>query len=75
MQPNRAAVLAIWLEFANMSEVTNIYSLPNEILSKIVHLAATVWHEYSQELEIDHDFIVDVISKISTRFKDIAFDP
>ena len=58
-----------------MSEMTNIYSLPNEILSKIVHLAATKRCEYSEELKIDHDFIVDVISKVSTRFKDIASDP
>ena len=58
-----------------MSEMTNIYSLPNEILSKIVFFAVAERSEYSGELEIDHDFIVDVISKVSTRFKNIASDP
>ena len=57
-----------------MSEMTNIYSLPNEILSKIVHLAATKRNIHSGEHEIDHDFIVDVISNVSIRFKDIASD-
>ena len=70
-----AAVQAIWIEFENMSEKTNIYSLPNEILSKIVHLAATKRNIYSREHIIDHGFLVDVISKVSTRFKDIASDP
>jgi len=62
-------------ELANISEMTDIYSLPNEILSKIVHLAATKRNKYSEEHYIDHSFIVDVISRISDRFKDIASDP
>ena len=55
--------------------MANIYSLPNEILSKIVYFAANEVDEDREEHQIDHDFIVDVINKVSTRFNDIASDP
>ena len=58
-----------------MAESANIDSLPNEILSKIVYFASSKGDRYTGEYQIDHEFIVDVISKVSTRFKDIASDP
>ena len=75
LQPRKAAVPVIWLEFANMAELGSIDSLPNEILRKIVFLATFEKKEHAKELKMDHKFIVDVISKVSTRFKDIAADP
>ena len=58
-----------------MAGPTHIDSLPNEILSKIVYFAASGVNEETGKHKIDHEFIVDVISKVSTRFKDIASDP
>ena len=58
-----------------MADMANIYSLPNEILSKIVYFAANEVDEVREEHQLDHDFIVDVINKVSTRFNDIASDP
>ena len=58
-----------------MAGPANIDSLPNEILSKIVYFAASGVDEYTGEHKIDHEFIIDVISKVSTRFKDITSDP
>ena len=58
-----------------MAGPANIDSLPNEILSKIVYFAASEVDEDKGEHKIDHEFIVDVISNVSTRFKDIASDP
>ena len=56
-----------------MAGPANIDSLPNEILSKIVYFAAS--RVSRGKHKIDHKFIIDVISKVSTRFKDIASDP
>ena len=75
LQPRKAAVLVIWLESANMAELGSIDSLPNEILRNIVFLATFEKEKYAKELKTNHKFIVDVISKVSTRFKDIASDP
>ena len=58
-----------------MAGQTHIDSLPNEILSKIVFFAVSGVDEDRGEHQIDHEFIIDVISKVSTRFKDIASDP
>ena len=58
-----------------MAGPPNIDSLPNEILSKIVYFAASRVDEDTGEHQIDHEFIIDVISKVSTRFKNIASDP
>ena len=58
-----------------MADSAKIDSLPNEVLSKIVYFAANEVDEETGEDKIDHKFIVDVISKVSTRFKDIASDP
>ena len=76
MQPYQAAALSL-LEITKMEELSksNIYSLPNEILSKIVHFAASKLDEDTWEYRIDHEFLVFVISKVSTRFQNIASNP
>ena len=58
-----------------MAVQKNIYSLPNEILSKIVYFAANTVDSDTREHKIDHEFIIDVISKVSNRFEDIASNP
>ena len=58
-----------------MAESTNIGVLPNEILRKIVYFAASEVDEDTGEDQIDHEFLVDVICQVCTRFKEIACDP
>ena len=58
-----------------MAESTNMGALPNEILRKIVFYAASEVDEDTGEDQFDHEFLVDVISQVCTRFKDIASDP
>ena len=67
-------------EFSSMAESISIDSLPNEILRKILYFAV---HEQNKprnikqtkKYDINHKNIVDVISKVSNRFKDIVSDP
>ena len=54
------------------SNVTNINSLPDELILKIVELAASGG---GQGEGCNHNFILNVISKISKRFKRISTDP
>ena len=58
-----------------MAESHTIDSLPNEILRKIVHFAVHEQNKRTEKYEINHKIIVDVISKVSNRFRDLASDP
>ena len=60
-----------------MAKSTNvtIESLPNELLQKIIILAASDKVSSGGKLRINHEYLLDVISKVSERFKVIAFDP
>lgn len=60
-----------------MAKSTNvtIESLPNELLQKIIILAASDKVSSGGKLRINHECLLDVISKVSERFKVIAFDP
>ena len=51
--------------------MVSLESLPNEILVKIVLMAS---HKEARKggYEIDHDYVLDVISKVSKRFEGIA---
>ena len=75
MNGDKSFVLLIKLEFASMAESANIDLLPNEILRKIVNLAASeVTDEDTGKTRIDHKFLMDVISQVCIRFKYITID-
>ena len=76
MNGDKSFVLLIKLEFASMTESANIDLLPNEILRKVIGFAASeVIDEDTGEYHIDHKFLVDVLSQVCSRFKDITTDP
>ena len=51
-------------------------SLPDEIVLKIIKMAALDWPGYSKpHLNLKFHFIMDVLFKISVRFRQIATDP
>ena len=56
------------------STATTLDSLPDKILRKIVLLAAKQVEEEKGEWGTCN-YLVDDISRVSTRFKEIAFDP
>ena len=61
------------MDITKCGTMASLESLPNEILVKIVFLAShkeDCWGGY----EIDYDFVVNVIRKVSRRFEDIADD-
>ena len=60
---------------AESSNVTRIESLPNELLQKIIRLAASDGVSAGGKPRINHEFLLDVISNVSQRFKVIASDP
>ena len=55
------------------STPTTLDSLPDEILMRIIHLAVKEVDEETEEW--DFKYLVEVISKVSIRFRKIAFDP
>ena len=75
MNGDKGYVLLIKLEFVNMAESANIDFLPNEILRKVISFAASEVDEDTGEYHIDNKFLVDVLSQVCCRFKDITKDP
>ena len=58
---------------ASSSAVTSPFdSLPDEVVLKIVKMATRI--EEFHYVEYDHDFLLDVICKLSVRFKRLATD-
>ena len=53
------------------SDITNINSLPDELVLKVIELAAFGGERYER---FNHNFILSVISKISRRFQRISKD-
>ena len=45
-------------------------SLPDEVILEIIKMAASPGWDW--RFEYDHDFLVDVISKVSLRFRRLA---